>query len=95
MAGIIRNCNARRYEFPALEGISPHLAVYRRRVVENGGSSFRVGSSAADVRNATLKSKTRRALYEKGEYVPTSFLTVWPRAHMLAWAARHEERLGP
>ncbi|HSH76431.1 MAG TPA: hypothetical protein VLA09_12155, partial [Longimicrobiales bacterium] len=80
------------YYDPALEGISPHLSAYRRRLVDNGGYAFRLGTSADDIHNATLKSKTRRALYESGSYVPTSYLVVWPRRALLAWAARQDDR---
>ncbi len=74
------------YNDPALEGISPHLAYLRRYPLDHGARLFRVGSSEEDVADATLKSKSRRRLYESGRYRPTCYLWVWPRSSLSRWA---------
>jgi hypothetical protein len=71
---------------PKLENISPHLAWLRQRPVENGGKLFRVGPSEFDTKMATLKSKTRRKLYEEGKYIPTKYAMIWPRKGLIKWA---------
>lgn len=75
------------YNDPALDDISPHLSYLRRIPLENGAVLFRVGSSEQDVNNATMKSKTRKRLYEAGQYVPTCYMWVWPRARLMRWAS--------
>ena len=69
---------------PEISRISPRLAYLRGQALERGGASFYVGPDPG--RLAIEKSKTRRDLYEKGEYVPTSYLIVLPRKGLLAWA---------
>lgn len=73
---------------PALLEISPKLA-YLQTTPASGGAFFvRHGSSPFDFDLATARSPTRRALAEKGEYLPTCYSLVWPREALLAWAQR-------
>lgn len=72
---------------PALSRISPRLAYLRDIPVAHGAGSFCLGRCGADgIRDATVKSPTRRRLYEQGDYVPMDYVTVWPRTEMIAWA---------
>ena len=72
---------------PALARISPHLWDLTTMVTDHGGRLFPLGPSGADgIRDATAKSATRRRLYEQGKYTPMTYLLVWPRAELLAWA---------
>jgi len=71
---------------PQLEKISPWLT-YLRSIPEKHGAFLRYnGSSPIYVKWATATSKKRRALYEKGEYMPGSYTLMWPRKNFLHWA---------
>jgi len=71
---------------PRMEEVSPRLAYMRRRVVENGGCSLRVGSFEGSIADALAKSETRRRLYRQGRYLPTHYLLAWARKDLLRWA---------
>ena len=73
---------------PALENISPRLNYLRKLPCENGGQLFRVCSNIHSIRNATLKSPTRSALYQEGRYMPTDYLLIWPRNRLIGWAKK-------
>lgn len=73
---------------PALLSISPRLA-YLQEVPREGGAFFLWnGPGQVHTERATLTSKTRRARYEAGEYLPTCYTMVWPRRALLDWSAR-------
>ncbi len=72
---------------PKLAAISPRLAYLRNIIVDNGGISINAGSNESSIESATRTSPTRRELYNKGEYLPTAYTLIWPRAAMLEWAA--------
>ena len=69
---------------PALEAISPHLVYVRKERQDNGASVFYGGLDRSGQGLAT--SKTRRKLYDCGDYVPKKYATLWPRERMIAWA---------
>jgi hypothetical protein len=71
---------------PKLESISPHLTYLRTIVTNNGGAVFYGGSSCQAVKDATLKSRTRRRLYEEKKYLPASYTVIWPRRKLISWA---------
>lgn len=71
---------------PGLESLSPHLAYLQRLPCAHGARLFRTPTSPGSVRSALLKSARRRQAYELGTYRPQSYLMVWPRRPMLAWA---------
>ena len=75
---------------PALPTVSPHLAWVNRVIEENGGLVVANGS-AADDPNVRENNASREAAVEAGRYQPRYGLVLWPRAAMLAWAARHPE----
>ncbi|GAC1653124.1 MAG: hypothetical protein NVS4B3_15900 [Gemmatimonadaceae bacterium] len=74
------------YYDPALERISPHLAHVRHNVLEGGATIVEIARNLETVPLATLKSPTRRALFQRGEYTPRQFLMIWPRDRLLRWA---------
>jgi hypothetical protein len=74
------------YFDPQIETISPRLAYKRRRIEDNGGRIFYIGSTPEDIEDATLKSPTRSRLYEEGKYIPTRYMFVWPRRQLIDWA---------
>ncbi len=75
---------------PALITISPRLAYLQLRPTERGAFLIRHGTSRIDIERATQTSKTRRTLYETGEYRPTAYTLVWPRRQLIAWSTSHE-----
>jgi hypothetical protein len=76
---------------PKLEKISPRLLYLRKIVTDNGGKLFYLGSNSQTIRDATLKSTTRRKLYEENKYMPTSYLLVWPRKKLISWVESKSE----
>ncbi len=74
------------YYDPNLESISPRLAYLRRIPVNNGGKIFYLGPDDQSTKDATLKSPTRRKLYEEGKYIPNKYLLIWPRERLIYWA---------
>lgn len=78
------------FRSPDTHRVSPHLAWVNTVVVENGG--FAAARGPADVNcGVFVRSRTRRRLYERGEFTPTLGLVLWPRQAMLRWAAAHPE----
>jgi hypothetical protein len=75
---------------PVLENISPRLVYLRTIATNNGGRLFRIGSNAQSIKDATLKSQARRKLYQEGKYMPTSYLLIWPRKDLIAWAEKKQ-----
>ena len=73
---------------PVLEKISPRLSYLRRIVTDNGGEIFYLGTNEQSIRDSTLKSKTRKKLYDEGEYMPTSYLLIWPRNKLINWSEK-------
>lgn len=72
---------------PAVGEISPHLA-YLRTVREAGGArNFRAGGSPEATKDALLKSRRRRLLYEQGSYNPQGYFLTWHRRELLKWAS--------
>jgi len=73
---------------PAIEAISPRLAYLRTLPIAGGALFLRSQSTERDAALATATSATRRALYESGQYVPTSFAMIWQRKGLLQWRHR-------
>ncbi|MFA6303865.1 MAG: hypothetical protein WC627_12145 [Legionella sp.] len=72
---------------PEIKRITPHLAYLQDIPAAGGALFFRIGQLPQDIQNAT-KFSNRRQLYEKGEYVPTSYMMIWPRKKLLSWATQ-------
>jgi hypothetical protein len=81
-------CSSWYYD-PALDGISPWLAYLRATPVAGGAHLMRVAADEEAIANATSKSRTRKRLYEAGSYVPTTYMFVWGKNDMIAWAEAH------
>jgi hypothetical protein len=75
---------------PQLEQISPHLACYRTVPVQHGAQLFKCRASSSDAHYATLGSPQRRQLIAAGQYEPTAYAYVWPRAAVLRWADQYK-----
>jgi hypothetical protein len=75
------------YLDPSLQDISPHLAYLQRNPTRRGAFLLRHGTNPLDIDLATRTSRTRRRLYEAGEYTPVCYSFVWPRNAILSWAA--------
>jgi hypothetical protein len=74
------------YFDPALRKISPYLGEVGTFAGKNGALLVCIGSDAAAEADATLKSKTRRQLFEQGRYQPKRFARLWARSYILKWA---------
>jgi hypothetical protein len=73
---------------PQLEEVSPRLAYLRRKPLQNGAKTYRLGTNEADITLATAKSPTRRRLFREGKYIPTAYLIIWPRRELLQWSEK-------
>jgi hypothetical protein len=73
---------------PKLDEISPWLSYLHRRPLERGAVLVRGRTSDYDVKNATATSRTRRRLYEAGQYKPVGHRILWLRREILRWADR-------
>ena len=73
---------------PEIPRISPRIAFVRQLPSENGGATFFVRRDALMDHLATLKSGTRRRLYQEGTYRPEVHLAVWPRRALISWSER-------
>ncbi|MGH9308883.1 MAG: hypothetical protein ACRD1U_05895 [Vicinamibacterales bacterium] len=78
------------FRSPATHRASPRLAWLSDVFVENGGMVVESGPENPHG-GALARSATRQRLYDAGQFRPTRGLVLWPRAAMLAWAARHPE----
>ena len=74
------------YYDPVIHSISPRLSYMSESAVISGAGVFKIGSSISDVNNATQTSPTRKKLYNEGQYLPTTYLLIWPRRSLLQWA---------
>ena len=70
---------------PAIKAISPELYYIRELIEKIGGQFFLVSSSEQDRKNAFAFSKVRKVAYEEGRYIPTSYMTIIPRAVLLSF----------
>jgi len=70
---------------PSIFTVSPRLSYLRQQIEKTGGVFFFAGSNERIVKLATSTSSTRKKLYEEGEYLPASFMTIWPREKILEW----------
>ena len=77
---------------PYLANVTPRLTYIREIVTNNGGKLYYCGPNKEAVKNATMKSQTRRKLYRKGKYLPCNYITIWPRKKLLAWANNQLKR---
>lgn len=69
---------------PQLTGISPRLTYLQSTPLLGGAKSFYLGND--NTGNAISTSKSRIKLYKDGKYIPKSYLLIWPRKELIAWA---------
>ena len=70
---------------PQLLSVSPRLAYLQKRPLEQGAFMIRNRTSASAIQRATLKSKTRRSLYQEGGYLPVEYSLLWPRKALISY----------
>ena len=73
---------------PQLKDISPDLAFINTAPESSGARCFRAGTDEEVTKDATKLSAVRSAAFTEGRYFPCSYLLVWPRSDILAWARR-------
>ena len=77
---------------PEVRKISPHLACVRE-IPEQNGAFFLKGSVMEGTTSGALTtSRTRRRLYEAGQYQPQRYYMLWPRHSLIAWADKSANR---
>jgi hypothetical protein len=76
------------YYDPQLLRISPHLAYLQERQRERGAFFLKHGTRPSDIEAATKTSRTRRRLYEEGQYNPVNYSMLWPRKQLIAWSEK-------
>lgn len=79
---------------PPLEKISPRLAYLRLNPLKGGAFIIHQGPGEVHSERCGATSPTRRALIERGEYIPRSWLVAWPRATLIPWAERRAAEAG-
>jgi hypothetical protein len=75
---------------PPLTEISPRLAHLRLNPLEGGAFMVHQGPSDIHTERASTASPSRKALIDSGQYVARSWLMVWPRRELIAWADRRK-----
>ena len=76
-------CGASWFYDPQLDKVSPRLAYLANDPLKYGAERFHLGTDNSG--SALAKSKTRNELFDKGEYVPQSYMLVWHRKPMIRW----------
>jgi hypothetical protein len=72
---------------PAVRATTPHLACVRDVPAGNGAFFLYGGVDQDSVNSALATSRTRRLLYEEGQYRPKLYYMLWPRQALLRWCA--------
>ncbi len=74
---------------PQLKQVSPELA-FIRAIPESGGARFMLleGHNPYLLTDSLAHSPHRKAMYEAGKYQPRSYMLIWPRRELIAWAKR-------
>ncbi|WP_269513994.1 hypothetical protein [Brevundimonas subvibrioides] len=78
---------------PPLETISPRLAYLRLNPLKGGAFIIHQGPAPIHSERASASSPTRKALIERGEYTPSSWLVAWPRSALIPWAEQRKVAL--
>lgn len=92
----IRGMSAKSWFYdPELKRVTPHLTFLADMRLQNGAKRFKMETSQSDFSNALAKSKSRRALWEKGQYTPQGYMLLWPAKDVISWAkkvvTKHEQ----
>jgi len=71
------------YYDPKVEEVSPKLAYIREIGKRFEVRFFYMGTNEHCINDATLKSPTRRKLFQEGKYLPTNYLLIVPRRKLI------------
>lgn len=71
------------YYDPRVRQISPNLAYLHDEPIKYGALIMKLATEGANS-GALARSKHRQRLFEAGEYMPTTYLMVWPRRDILS-----------
>ena len=77
---------------PPLTEISPRLAHLRLNPLKGGAFMVHQGPGEIHTQRAATASASRKALIDAGEYTARSWLMIWPRKELIAWADRRKAR---
>ena len=75
---------------PPLTEISPRLAHLRLNPLNGGAFMVHQGPAPIHTERAATASASRKALIDSGEYTARSWLMIWPRKELIAWADRRK-----
>jgi len=75
---------------PPLTEISPRLAHLRLNPLKGGAFMVHQGPGDIHTERASAASASRKALIDSGEYTARSWLMIWPRRELIAWADRRK-----
>ena len=75
---------------PPLTEISPRLAHLRLNPLNGGAFMVHQGPGEIHTLRAGTASASRKSLIDSGEYTARSWLMVWPRKELIAWADRRK-----
>lgn len=81
------------YNDPNLAVISPRLAYIVKEPIQNGARTFGIDTTKSTIAHATLKSSTRKRLYQEGKYKPANYMVIWPRKYLIEWADKYYAKL--
>ena len=76
---------------PRLATVSPHLAFFNQILEEVGALRRKVDTPPVAIEQALQVSKTRRRLYEAGEYTPQNYEVFYPREPLIRWTDRYRQ----
>ena len=71
--------------------ISPRVAYFSQTPLKHGGHVMFVEEGGQAAIDALATSPTRRRLHAEGKYVPKTYMLIWGKKQMLAWAARQPQ----
>lgn len=74
---------------PKLLLVSPNLSYLQRKPLQNGAVRIRHRTSKMDIERATLKSKTRKKMYQEGRYLPACYSIAWNKSDLIKWAEKY------
>ena len=76
---------------PAVTVISPRVAYFSSTPLKHGGHVMFVEEGGNALADALATSPTRRKLHAEGKYMPKTYMLVWGKKQMIAWAARQPQ----
>lgn len=76
---------------PAVTVISPRVAYFSQTPLKHGGHVMFVEEGGQAAIDALATSPTRRRLHAEGKYVPKTYMLIWGKKQMIAWAANQPQ----